>query len=377
MTRTPTLLLLLSTLITLASCTGKRSTSPTMLEGDTIPLKHARLLHMVKYDGYTIVSIDNPWKKGKTLHRYVIVKKDAPLPSPIPDGTLVRVPTERNIVFNTAHCQLMGWLDAENQLTGVADLKYILVPYVKKGVAEGRIADCGDGMNPVIEKIVELKPDLLMISPFENSGGYGSLDGIGIPLLECADYMELSALARAEWMKFYGLLLGREHQADSLFHLVDSCYNILKSTAKKAKNKPFVITEKLTGSTWYVPGGKSTVSGIINDANGKYAWSNDTHSGSLAMTFETVLDKAGGADVWIFNYFGSGKLTYQRLASEYSGYKEMKAFKRHRTWYVDTQSVPYFEEVSFRPDYLLRDYIILLHPDLELGAPKYYSPVAE
>ena len=345
--------------------------------GDTIPMKYAQLLHIVKYDGYTIVSIDDPWHKGKTLHNYVIVKKDSPLPSPIPDGTLVRIPTEKNIVFNTSHCQLIGWLDAEDQLIGVADLKYILVPYVKKGVAEGRIADCGNGMSPIIEKIVDLKPDLLMLSPFENSGGYGRLDGIGIPLLECADYMATSALARAEWMKFYGLLLGKEHQADSLFNIVDSCYHALKSIAKQAKDRPSIITEKLTGSTWYVPGGKSTVSGIIADANGTFAWSNDTHSGSLAMTFETVLDKAGGADVWIFNHFGTGRLTYNQLASEYSGYKEMKAFKSHNTWYVDTQEVPYFEEVPFRPDYLLHDYITLLHPELGLGSPKYYSPVTE
>lgn len=374
---TRTLLFLLSIIITLASCKGKRSTTQTGLEGDTIPMKYAQLLHIVKYDDYTIVSIDNPWQKGKTLHNYVIVKKDAPLPSPIPDGTLVRVPTEKNIVFNTSHCQLMGWLSAETQLAGVADLKYILVPYVKEGVAEGRIADCGNGMNPIIEKIVEIKPDLLMISPFENSGGYGRLDGLDIPLLECADYMEHSALARAEWMKFYGLLLGKEKQADSLFHIVDSCYHNLKSIAKEAKGRPSIITEKLTGSTWYVPGGKSTVSGIIADANGKYAWSDDTHSGSLAMTFETVLDKAGDADVWIFNHFGSGMLTYRQLVSEYSGYKEMKAFKQHHTWFVDTQKVPYFEEVPFRPDYLLRDYITLLHPELGMGAPKYYSPVAE
>ncbi len=377
MTPSRTLLFLLSIIITLASCKGKRSTTQTGLAGDTIQLKYAQLLHIVKHDGYTIVSIDNPWKEGKTLHNYVIVNKDAPLPSPMPEGTLVRVPTEKNIVFNTSHCQLMGWLGAESQLAGVADLKYILVPFVKEGVAEGRIADCGNGMSPIIEKIVDLKPDLLMLSPFENSGGYGRLEGIGIPLLECADYMEHSALARAEWMKFYGLLLGKERQADSLFHLVDSCYHALKSTAQKANGSPFIITEKLTGSTWYVPGGKSTVSGIISDANGKYAWSNDTHAGSLPMTFETVLDKAGGADVWIFNHFGSGRLTYEQLASEYSGYKEMKAFKQHHTWYVDTQSVPYFEEVPFRPDFLLRDYITLLHPELGLGSPKYYSPVVE
>lgn len=346
-------------------------------DGDTIHMKYATLLHIVRHDCYTTVAIDHPWKQGATLHKYILVDKDSTLPSRLPEGTVVRTPSERNIVFNTAHCQLMGWLGAEKQLIGVADLKYILVPFVQKCVASGSIADCGDGLNPVVEKVVELKPTLLMLSPFENSGGYGRLESIGIPLIECADYMETSALARAEWMRFYGLLFGKEQEADSLFAVVDSCYHQLTTLAKTAKTQRSIINEKLTGSTWYVPGGKSTVGRLIADANGQYAWSGDSHSGSLAMTFETVLDKAGDSDVWIFNHFGSGRLTYDRLASEYAGYKQMKAFKQHNTWYVDTQRVPYFEEVSFHPDYLLRDYITLLHPELGLGLPKYYEPVKQ
>ena len=152
-------------------------------------------------------------------------------------------------------------------------------------------------------------------------------------------------------------------------------YNSLKVFAKSLPDRRSIITEKMTGSTWYVPGGKSTVGGIISDANGTYPWKDDNHGGSLAMTFESVLDKAGNSDVWIFNYFGSGHLTYDKLSSEFQGYREMKAFKTKETWYVDTQRTPYFEEVSFRPDYLLRDYIILLHPTSGLGMPRYYTPV--
>ena len=344
-------------------------------QGDTLRMKYSSLLQIVKHDLYTTVSIKDPWHTGHILHKYVLVDKRKETPPHLPEGTIIQVPAERAVVFTAAHCQLMEWLNAQDQLAGVADLKYILVKYVQEGVKEGRITDCGDGMNPVIEKIIDMKPDLLCVSPFENSGGYGQLEEINIPLMECADYMENSALARAEWVKLYGLLLGKEHEADSLFAIVDSSYQVLKAKAKEASTTRSIITEKLTGSTWYVPGGKSTIGKIIADANGTYAWSKDTHSGSLAMTFETVLDKAGNADVWIFNHFGSGDLTYDRLASEHSGYKEMKAYKQHNTWFVDTQKVPYFEEVSFHPDYLLRDYIILLHPELGMGVPRYYSPV--
>ena len=362
-------------LLMLAQC-RKNGTSVHNEQGDTLAMRYATWLQIVKYDGYTTVSIANPWKEGIPLHRYVLVDKHRPLPDHLPEGTVIRTPIERAVIFTASHCQLLGWLHGERQLAGVADLKYMSIPWVQQGVREGTITDCGDGMNPVVEKIIDMAPDLLMLSPFENSGGYGQLEDIHIPLMECADYMETSALGRAEWMRLYGMLFGKEEVADSLFNVMHQSYMALKDSARKATVQRSIITEKLTGSTWYVAGGESSVGRLIADANGRYAWADDKHSGSLSMTFETVLDKAGQSDVWIFNHFGSGRLTYSRLASEYPGYKEMKAFKEHNTWYVDTQQVTYFEEVPFRPDFLLRDYICLLHPELGLGQPKYYTPVA-
>jgi iron complex transport system substrate-binding protein len=76
----------------------------------------------------------------------------------------------------------------------------------------------------VVEKIMDIKPDIIMLSPFENSGGYGKLEEIGIPLVECAEYMENTPLARAEWMKFYGMLFGEEQKTDSLFDVVEKNY---------------------------------------------------------------------------------------------------------------------------------------------------------
>ena len=77
---------------------------------------------------------------------------------------------------------------------------------------EWRIVDCGNGMNPDIEKIIDLRPDAIMLSPFENSGGYGRVGKLGVPVIECADYMETSPLGRAEWLRFYGLLVGQEQR---------------------------------------------------------------------------------------------------------------------------------------------------------------------
>ena len=144
--------------------------------GDTIAFKYARRLTIVRYDGYVVATLQNPWKEGKILHQYVLVPRDAELPANLPDGTLIRTPLSRSVIFTTVHCALLQMLHQEERIRGVADLKYIKLPYIHEQVSCGRVVDCGDGMSPVIEKIIDLAPDALLLSPFENSGGYGKVD---------------------------------------------------------------------------------------------------------------------------------------------------------------------------------------------------------
>ena len=350
-------------------------------DGDTLKMKYAEHITMIRYAAGTKVVMLNPWKQGKVLHTYYLVPRGSECPHPA-DGDVVQVPLERSVVFNTAHAWLVDTWGATDRIRGVADIRFMQLPEIHRRVKEGMIADCGEAMAPNMERIIDISTDAILLSPFENSGGYGPLENLGVPLIECADYMETSALGRAEWMRFYGMLYGREREADSLFHVVDSSYHALSVQARKCggvkeqrSEKTKVITEKLTGSTWYVPGGCSSVGRLIADANGNYAWASDKHSGSLALSFETVFDKAGDADVWLFNDYAEQPMTYNRLAAEYRGYPMMKAFRQHRVWYVNSLRVPYFEEVSFRPDWLLRDYICMLYPDSGLGVPKYFRKV--
>jgi iron complex transport system substrate-binding protein len=259
----------------------------------------------------------------------------------------------------------------------VADLKYIKIPWIQQQVAQGRITDVGDGMSPVIEKIIDEHPDALFLSPFENSGGYGKLEEIDIPIVECADYMESSPLARAEWLRFYGMLFGCEQRADSLFQAVDSCYQALKALAAKAKSRPSVLVDKVTGSVWYVPGGKSTIGQMIQDANGSYPWAGDAHSGSVSLPFETVLERAGEADVWLFRYSSNHDITYHELTSEHHGYGQFRAFKSREVYGCDVERSPFYEESPFHPERLLNDFMAIFHPELEGLAPlRYYKKIS-
>ena len=365
--------------VLLSSC-GGRQTRSLQDEGDTVAFRYATQLTVVRHQGYTVATLKNPWKPDKTLHQYILVPADGEVPEG--EGTVVRTPLKHSVIFTTVHCAMLMSLGKEDCISGVADLKYIKIPWIQEQVKAGRIMDVGEGMSPVVEKIIEQRPDALFLSPFENSGGYGRLEEIGIPIIECAEYMETSPLARAEWLRFYGMLFGCEAEADSLFAVVDSSYNALKNLVRSQetgdRKQPNVIVDKVTGSVWYVPGGNSTLGQMIHDAGGLYPWASDEHSGSVSLPFEAVLEKAGEADIWLFRYSSDHDISYQELLSEHHGYNQFRAFRHKQVYGCDVERSLFYEESPFRPDWLLNDFIRIFHPEQEgLDSLRYYKPLRE
>ena len=401
----------------MAGCQGGKTAAADAEAGDTLEMKYAKLLTIVKHgDGeeasdeaegidyqYAEALVANPWKAGTMLHRYILIPKGeegdktvAMLAKRRSTGArcttdTVRTPVERSAVFIAPHCQLMYELGCQQAIRGVCDLDYINIPDVKKRVAlsgstsaQNPIVDCGSSMAPDIERIIALKPEAILVSPFENSGGYGKLDKLHIPIIEAADYMESSPLGRAEWMKFYGMLFGNEEgksngisgscesKADSLFAKIEKEYLKLKAEAGKLPKGLSILTERKTGNVWYVPGGQSTIDILLKDANARYIFSDDQHSGSLAMSPEQILAKGKQVDVWAFKYFGGAPLSQAQLLQEYDGYKALAAFNRGNIYQVDTSTVPYFELTSFHPELLLREFIILAHGS-QFGKLRFYK----
>ena len=428
----------------MAACQGGKTAAADAEAGDTLEMKYAKLLTIVKHgDGedafgngkgadyqYAETIVANPWKAGALLHRYILIPKGeegdktvAMLAKRRSMGArcttdTVRTPVERSAVFIAPHCQLMYELGCQQAIRGVCDLNYINIPDVKKRAAssgnassekasagnasaQNSIVDCGSSMAPYIERIIALKPEAILVSPFENSGGYGKLDKLHIPIIEAADYMESSPLGRAEWMKFYGMLFGRaknisttaagkasgatagkaseatlpascELRADSLFAQIEKEYLDLKAEAGKLPKGLSILTERKTGNVWYVPGGQSTIGILLKDANARYIFSDDKHSGSLPMSPEQILAKGSQVDVWAFKYFGGAPLSQAQLLQEYDGYKALAAFNRGNIYQVDTSTVPYFELTSFHPELLLREFIILAHGS-RFGKLRFYK----
>ena len=361
----------------LSACGGGSKTS-SAIHGEIIPLKYAENLKLIKGEGYTEAVLRNPWDTTSILRTYILVDKDKEVPDHLPEGTIVRTPLSKALVYTATHCHLIHELGAVKSIGGICEIQYIKVPEIVEGCANGTIVNAGEGTNPDIEKIIDLHPDALLLSPYENSGGHGQVEKLKIPIIECADYMETSALGSAEWIRFYGLLFGREALADSIFAEVEKNYNNLKALATAQPTKPRLMCEVKSGSAWYVSGGRSTTGKLYADAGAEYVFSSYTNAGGVPLSFETVFDKAQDADVWLMKYNHPTDKTYQSLQEDYAPYANFKAFKEKNIYHCNTAYRPYYEDFPFHPDRVLKDLIKIFHPSLlpeyEL---KYFSKLAE
>lgn len=325
--------------------------------------RQAQLLTMEQGNGFTLVTVANPWKGG-VLHRYVLVPRDVELPHDLPEGTVVRTPVKRALVYSSVHTSLLRELGAIDAVRGIVDRQYFVDSLLLADVDAGNVADCGNSMNPTVEKVIDMQPDAILLSPYQDAS-YGQITQLDIPIIECADYLEYDPLGRAEWMKFYGLLVGQRERADSLYDAVVNAYDDVKQVAAKAASRPTVVTEMVISGVWSVPGGQSYMARIIRDAGGDYLWADDDNTGSLSLDFNQVLARAQQADYWFLKWTNINSL--KDLQGVYELNKEMEAFKNKRVYVCDTEKSRFFDRVPFHPDLLLREFAAIMHPELFPG----------
>ena len=348
-------------LFVLSSCKGDGVVCGSLV-GDTIAMRHSALLQMVDCDSFLVAEIKNPWREG-VLHRYVLVPEGVELPNGAPRGTLLRTPLKNALLFSSVHASLFEELGCANIIKGVCDAPYIFSRCVREGVAVGDITDCGSSLDVDIERVVELSPGAIFVFPYEN-GGYGKLEKLKYPIVECAEYMETSPLASAEWVRFYGRLLGLGVEADSLFNAVCERYERLASLVDDRDKRPTLMCELKSGSAWYVPTGESTMGQMYHVAGADYLFADGKGSGSRPLSFETVLARAADADFWLLKYNAPVDKTRESLLGEYSGYAHFKPFKEGAIYACNTAKKPIFEDGAFRPDLLLAELVAIFHSSL-------------
>ena len=267
----------------------------------------------------------------------------------------VREPLHRIGTMSTVQVGFLYAIDAMNSLVAVCNPELIYTPL------KGDEIDLGDSMKPSAERALQAGLDMLLAV---NYGQYDNLEAVrleklGIPLIYINEWQESSPLARAEWIRVIGALTGRLHQADSVFHEVETKYNGLIT---KSQEPIAIMSGNNFRGTWYVPSGKNYLAYLFKDAGAAYPFYDDERETSIPLTIEETLRYFHDADVWV----GAGGNSLAELAQLDEKHTWFKAYQEGRVynWRKQTKAGGpnnFWERGVVHPEEMLEDVIHILN----------------
>ena len=282
----------------------------------------------------------------------------------VPEGyTPIRVPIRRALCMTALQLSNFTALDAHDFISGITGTKNLFNADIRQRTDDGRIVKIGMEGNFDTEMVLAANPDVIFISPSKR-GGYDAIKETGITLVPHLGYKELNPLGQAEWIKFVGLFIGREAEANAIFASIEERYNSLKLKVESLEGeRPTIISGEMHYGSWHAVGGKNYLAQIFRDAGADYVIHDDETSGEN-LEFEKAYALAADADYWrILNSF-PGDFSYEALRASEPRNELFKAFRERKVIYCNMRKTPYYEISPVQPDVLLKDLVAILHPEL-------------
>ena len=352
----------------------KREKQKTSLSSEN-NIHYAKCFSIVNYKGFSIVKVENPWPKANKNYTYILKEKNGIIPDSLKQFTTVNVPIQTIVVTSTTHIPSLEMLNVEKTLVGFPNLDYISSEKVRALIDAKKVKELGSNQTLNTEVVLELQPNVIIGYGIDNTNP--TLDNLqknGLKVLLNGDWNEQTPLGKAEWIKFFGALYGKQKQATEIFEKIEKDYLKTAEIVKKATYKPTILAGDMYEDKWYLPKGTSWGSQLLNQAQGNYLWAATTGTGSLYLSFETVFEKAKNADIWIT----SGQFeTFKAMEDANSHYAQFKAFQNKNVYSFSskkgkTGGVLYYELAPNRPDIVLKDIVKILHPELLVGYKPFF-----
>ena len=283
--------------------------------------------------GYTMVSIPDSGQK------FLVVPQDAAEVDSLPaDVTVLRQPVENIYLVSTSVMDLILHLDALDSVTlsGTKAEGWYL-PEAKQAMEAGRIAYAGKYSAPDYEQILAancslaIQNTMILHTPEVKE----QLEHFGIPVLVERSSYESGPLERMEWIKLYGILLGKEDTAEQVFAAQEAAIAPLLEQEPTGKSCAFFSLSSNNLAT--VRKGSDYVAKMIEMAGGAYVFSDLTDNGNSLATMNLPLEDfyagAKDADVLIYNSAIEGTIaSVSQLTEKFPLLSEFKAVQNGQVW---------------------------------------------
>jgi len=284
----------------------------------------------------------------------------------------IPLPLQRLAVVSTTHLAYIQVLERLEVLVGAAHIDRTADPELRTWL-QNNVPDIGraDGLDR--ELLITLAPQVVLDYPFGQGSSTQHLQGT--QRVAVTEYLEEHPLGRAEWLRFFGVLLGREKQADSLFNAIVHRYH--KSTFQGNSSRPSVFFGSAWQGRWFVPPGNSYMATLIKDAGGVYLFADKQGGENLALDLETVLDRCANADHFGAILAQEGTVEAHHLVGGDTRLASSKAVAQGG-FVGNSATNDLFGMALLEPDLILQDLRCIFHPEQCVGhVPRYFVSIAQ
>ena len=349
----------------LLQCKNETKSEKSISSGNTV--RYAKGFSIENYDGYSVVTVKNPWPNANKNYTYILKEKNGIVPDSFRKNTIISIPLKNIVVTSTTHIPSLEMLNEVNSLVGFPNLNLISSKKVRNRIEAKKVVEIGNNQSLNTEVLLDLQPDVIIGYGIDNKNPtLDNLQKSRLKIMLNGDWNEETPLGKAEWIKFFGALYGKQNEANKIFIKIEKDYLNTIKIAKKATTFPTILAGDMFEDRWYLPKGTSWGSLLLKQAKGNYLWAQTSGTGSLSLSFETVFEKASTADIWIT----SGQFSsLAEMKNSNQHYAKFKAFKNKNVYSFSgkkgkTGGVLYYELAPNRPDIVLKDIVKILHPEL-------------
>lgn len=302
----------------------------------------------------TTITIYSPWQKGQVMQRLAFSQ-----------------PYERIVCTSATHMGFISELGMMDKVVGVCRPERV---YNLSDEDRQRITDIGDDMQPSMEKILLLNPDLVILYTYAQGDPIpAQVEALGIPVLYCNEWTETTPLARAEWIRIFGAVFGCQQKADSIYASVRDAYAQLKVDSLKAKGDEArgdeakgksIMSGMSWRGTWYVPAGGTFMGNLFRDAGAQYKYEDDPSTSSIPLTMEQAIQDFAHADVWV----GCEANSLTELVAIDNKHTWFKAYQTGKVYNFRRRALPsgandFWESATVHPERVLEDLQKVLRGD--------------
>lgn len=365
--------------ITIVSCGGNGNSSVSTYADSIYIPEYASGFRILGAEGRSSVIIEsiNPWQGADSVVTRLFIARNGEEPPQGFEGQVIEGNARRIVAMSSTHIAMLDVIGETARVVGVSGMDFISNDAVRS--RRDNIGDVGYDGNVNYELLLSLQPDIILLYGTNGASGMEpKLKELGIPYVYIGEYLENSALGKAEWIVAVAEIAGKRDEGIKAFSAIPERYNAIREKAAnclKHSSRPKVMINLPYGDSWFMAPTGSYLVRLIEDAGGDYIYKKNNSNESRPIDLEEAFMLVSASDKWI-NVGQTRSL--DELRKNYPKFAATKPVLSGEVYNTTGRVAAngandYWERGVVEPDVVLRDMVMIFHPELADSDFVYYE----